>query len=103
LKIFDEDESSDSDKPSHLEGILKENFELKEMIKELIDESKIFERRKKLSNYNDKMFHDACKRLEYIVSMKDSELINIFKFTDDEEDSQDIEFAILRAFLDCKY
>ena len=78
-------------------------FQSKEMIKELIDESKIFERRKKLSNYNDKMFHDACKRLEYIVSMKDSELINIFKFTDDEEDSQDIEFAILRAFLDCKY
>ena len=49
------------------------------------------------------MFDDACARLEYIVSMKDSELINIFKFTDDEEDSQDIEFAILRAFLDCKF
>ena len=39
LKIFDEDEGSDSDKPSHLEGLLKENFELKEMIKELKSKS----------------------------------------------------------------
>ena len=40
------------------------------------------------------------KRLEFIISKIPDNLINVFKL-DSEEGSQDIELAILRAFLNC--
>ncbi|CAF1036957.1 unnamed protein product [Brachionus calyciflorus] len=65
-------------------------------IPELVIESKILDRK---IQFYDKMLHDACDCLKTILSFKDLDLINIFRL-EDEEDSQDIESAILRAFLD---
>lgn len=46
------------------------------------------------------MVEEATERLAYIVSDKNSALLNIFRL-DDEEDSEDIELALLRTFLNC--
>ena len=44
----------------------------------------------------------AIKRLEFIISKKSENLINIFRLDGDEGD-QDFELTILRAFLNCKF
>ena len=74
LKIFDEDESSDSDKPSHLEGLLKENCELKEMIKEsdsdddkpVLSEDQLFNKRRAdcIYRYNKKQVKPSQKTID---------------------------------------
>lgn len=66
----------------------------------IIEDSKILERRKSLPNY-DQIYQDVYNRLFYVISPKNRGLMNIFRL-EDEEDSQDIELAILRAFLNCK-
>ena len=42
----------------------------------------------------------SAKKLEFILSKIPENLINVFNL-DSEEGSQDIELAILRAFLNC--
>ena len=66
----------------------------------LIEESKIFERRRNSQNFEE-MFREAVDRLKFIVENKSTELIHIFELND-EDNSTDFELAILKAFLDCK-
>jgi hypothetical protein len=69
-------------------------------IDRLINDSKILERRKNMPNFQE-IYKDAYKRLLSIINPRNHDLINIFRL-EDEEDSQDIELAILRALLNCK-
>jgi hypothetical protein len=66
-----------------------------------VEESKIFE---KLKKNNPKKYllekELAIKRLEFILSKKSDNLINVFRL--DEEVENDFELTILRAFLNCK-
>ena len=66
----------------------------------LIEESKMYEHLKERSNalYDEEM-RRAVTRLHYITDEK-AEWITVFKL-DADEDSQDIEPAILKAFLNC--
>jgi len=70
-------------------------------LENLIEESNIFE---KLKKSDPQLFlieqSLAIKRLEFILSKKSENLINIFRL-DSEEGQQDFELAILRAFLNC--
>ena len=49
----------------------------------------------------EKVTSEAVKRLEYIISKIEHNLINVFHL-DSEEGGSDIELTILRAFLNCK-
>ena len=71
----------------------------KETLISLIEDSKMFEKLKNTPSYDIEV-DKAEKKLEYIVSKLSENLINVFKL-DSEEGSQDIELAILRAFLNC--
>ena len=73
----------------------------KSALEKLIVESKMYERivdpqilKKETS--------EALRRLEYIISKLEENLINVFRL-DSEEGGADIELTILRAFLNCSY
>jgi hypothetical protein len=42
----------------------------------------------------------AIKQINFIIENKSKNLVNVFRL-DGEEDGQDIELAVLRAFLNC--
>ena len=69
----------------------------------LVDESKMFEKLKHSDTTKYKTDTAlAVERLEFILSKKSENLINIFRLDGDESD-QDFELTILRAFLNCKF
>jgi hypothetical protein len=68
-------------------------------MEKLIFDSKMFERFKD-SEY-EKQANEAVRRLEYILSRRSENLINLFHL-DSEEGGSDIELTILRAFLNSK-
>jgi hypothetical protein len=59
----------------------------------------MFEKLKKSPSYKIEI-EKSAKKLEFILSKIPENLINVFNL-DSEEGSQDIELAILRAFLNC--
>lgn len=42
----------------------------------------------------------AIKQINFIIENKSKNLVNVFRL-DGEEDGQDIELAVIRAFLNC--
>lgn len=72
-------------------------------IEELVKESKIFDKRNPPSS-DSEVFISACECLSFIIKMRSSELIHIVKLDDEEKEltEEDIECAILKAFIDCK-
>lgn len=70
--------------------------------KELIKESKILEKQV-FSTPKEELYQDATECLSFILKMKNSELIHIFRLDDEEKElaEEDIECAILKTFLDC--
>ena len=67
-------------------------------------EWKIFDN-KNFPSENDEVYQTACECLSFIIKLKKSELIHIFRLDDEEKelDENDIECAILKAFIDCNY
>jgi hypothetical protein len=66
-----------------------------------IRDSKILDRKKTKPNYQF-FYKDTYKCIQEILKPKNLELINIFSF-ETEESSTDIELAILKALLNCKF
>jgi hypothetical protein len=56
----------------------------------------------KFNEYKEKEKQKAIEQLNFLIENKSKNLVNIFRL-DGEEDGQDIELAVLRAFLNCKY
>ncbi len=82
--------------------ILLKTFESRrKSLDEIVEESKIFEKLKK-NNPKKYLLEKglAIQRLEFILSKKSDNLINVFRL--DEEVENDFELTILRAFLNCK-
>ena len=71
-------------------------------LEKLVEKSKILDKLKLVdqSKYAEELSL-AITRLEFILSKKSEDLINIFRLNS-EEGQQDFELAILRAFLNCK-
>lgn len=71
-------------------------------VSDLIRGSKIFDKHKETPS--PERFQAACDCLSYIVRMKSSELIHVFRLDDEERelDEDVIECEILKTFLNCK-
>jgi hypothetical protein len=65
----------------------------------MIENSKILERRKSKPNYLS-ILEDTIQRIKSVIESENSDMLTRYIFEADE-DSQDIENAILRALLDC--
>ncbi len=49
-----------------------------------------------------KVFKDILENLEYIHSMKNENLVNVYKLDSIDSDGKGIEDAIIKSILDCK-
>lgn len=67
----------------------------------MIEESEIFGK----NAPSEEAFKDACEFLSFIIKMKSSELVNVLSLDDEEKelDEGDIEFAILKTFINCNF
>lgn len=74
------------------------------MLKKLIDDSKILERKKYLENYSE-ILNECVDRLIWINRYKTNELLHVFELDDEDESTKidGFELAILRAFLYCNF
>lgn len=70
----------------------------------MIKESKIFDKQN-FPSPQDEIYKDAVECLKFIIKMKNSELIHILNFDEEEKElyEEDVEYAILKAFIDCNY
>lgn len=64
----------------------------------LIEESGIIDRFKKNPQAYEENMNLSLRWLEFIVDQKPKNLINVFKL-ENEEENQDIEISILKAFI----
>lgn len=66
----------------------------------MVIDSKMFDKLKNTPEF-DVEVDKALKKLKYIVSRIEDNLVNVFRL-DSEDCGQDIELTILRVFLNCK-
>ena len=72
----------------------------KDTLIKLIEESNLLQSFKNQAEKYDSEIDKNCKKLEYIISKIPENLITVFRL-DNDQSCRDIEFAILRAFLNC--
>lgn len=79
--------------------LFKSNL-FRDKFSQLIEESQIIERFRKNPILYEENMNLSLKWLRYIVDQKHKNLINVFKL-ENEEENQDIEISILKAFINC--
>ena len=71
------------------------------LLQALVDRSKMFDYLKDTSDFEVEVRKAAMQLLNIIEGKRTKNLVNVFSLDEVDEEYQDVEYAILRCFLNC--